>query len=128
MMVHTLCQTSLTQLITTLIYTKCLETNLLESEWELGTIDREKGTVIGAYNLNWKTTQNVKEDIEQGTGMQFALDNDANVAALGERWKGAGNEGDDVAFITLGTGVGGGLISMVSLSTVSLVPVVKLVT
>ena len=38
-----------------------------------GTIDREKGTVIGAYNLNWKTTQNVKEDIEQGTGMQFAL-------------------------------------------------------
>lgn len=76
-----------------------------------GTIDREKGTVIGAYNLNWKTTQNVKEDIEQGTGMQFALDNDANVAALGERWKGAGNEGDDVAFITLGTGVGGGLIS-----------------
>ena len=76
-----------------------------------GTIDREKGTVIGAYNLNWKTTQNVKEEIEQGTGMQFALDNDANVAALGERWKGAGNEGDDVAFITLGTGVGGGLIS-----------------
>lgn len=76
-----------------------------------GTIDRERGTVIGAYNLNWKTTQNVKEEIEQGTGMQFALDNDANVAALGERWKGAGNEGDDVAFITLGTGVGGGLIS-----------------
>ena len=30
-----------------------------------GTIDREKGTVIGAYNLNWKTTQNVKEEIEQ---------------------------------------------------------------
>ena len=83
----------------------------MESDGTPGTIDREKGTVIGAYNLNWKTTQNVKEDIEQGTGMQFALDNDANVAALGERWKGAGNEGDDVAFITLGTGVGGGLIS-----------------
>ena len=76
-----------------------------------GTIDRDEGTVIGAYNLNWKTTQHVKDDIEKGTGMKFALDNDANVAALGERWKGAGNEGDDVAFITLGTGVGGGLIS-----------------
>lgn len=76
-----------------------------------GTIDREEGTVVGAFNLNWKTTQHVKEQIEEGTGMKFALDNDANVAALGERWKGAGNEGDDVAFITLGTGVGGGLIS-----------------
>ena len=76
-----------------------------------GTIDREKGTVIGAYNLNWKTTQNVKEEIEQGTGMQFALDNDANVAALGERWKGAGENAANVAFITLGTGVGGGLIA-----------------
>lgn len=76
-----------------------------------GTIDRDKGTVVGAYNLNWKTTQKVKEQIEEGTGMKFSLDNDANVAALGERWKGAGNEGDDVAFITLGTGVGGGLIS-----------------
>ena len=76
-----------------------------------GTIDRDKGTVVGAYNLNWKTTQNVKEAIEAGTGMKFALDNDANVAGLGERWKGAGNEGDDVAFITLGTGVGGGIIA-----------------
>jgi glucokinase len=76
-----------------------------------GTIDREAGTVVGAYNLNWKTTQHVKEQIEKGTGMKFAVDNDANVAGLGERWKGAGNEGDDVVFITLGTGVGGGVIS-----------------
>src|SRR5699024_7064005 len=50
-----------------------------------GTIDREEGTVVGAFNLNWKTTQHVKEQIEEGTGMKFALDNDANVAALGER-------------------------------------------
>ena len=76
-----------------------------------GTSVRDKGTVLVAYSLNWKTTQKVKEQIEEGTGMKFSLDNDANVAALGERWKGAGNEGDDVAFITLGTGVGGGLIS-----------------
>lgn len=76
-----------------------------------GTVDRKKGTVIGAYNLNWKTLQPVKEQIEKGTGLKFALDNDANCAGLGERWKGAGNDGDDVAFITLGTGVGGGLIA-----------------
>lgn len=76
-----------------------------------GTVDRKAGTVIGAFNLNWKTLQPVKEQIEAGTGLKFAIDNDANCAGLGERWKGAGNDGDDVAFITLGTGVGGGLIA-----------------
>lgn len=76
-----------------------------------GTVDRDNGTVIGAYNLNWKTLQPVKKQIEAGTGLKFAIDNDANCAGLGERWKGAGNDGDDVAFITLGTGVGGGLIA-----------------
>ena len=76
-----------------------------------GTVDRDNGTVIGAYNLNWKTLQPVKEQIEAGTGLKFAIDNDANCAGLGERWKGAGNDGDDVAFITLGTGVGGDLIA-----------------
>ena len=74
-----------------------------------GTVDLEKGTVVGAYNLNWKTVQNVKEEIEKGTNIKFAVDNDANVAALGERWKGAGENADDVVFITLGTGVGGGI-------------------
>ena len=75
-----------------------------------GSVDRKKGTVIGAYNLNWKTLQPVKEAIEKGTGIPFAIDNDANVAALGERWKGAGDNNPDVIFITLGTGVGGGII------------------
>ncbi|MHC9532517.1 ROK family glucokinase [Dellaglioa sp. BT-FLS60] len=76
-----------------------------------GTVDRANGTVIGAYNLNWKTLQNVQAEIEEGTKIQFAIDNDANVAALGERWKGAGENDDEVAFITLGTGVGGGIIA-----------------
>lgn len=75
-----------------------------------GSVDREKGTVIGAYNLNWKTLQPVRDQIEAGTGIKFAMDNDANVAALGERWKGAGENNPDVIFITLGTGVGGGII------------------
>lgn len=76
-----------------------------------GTVDLEAGTVIGAYNLNWKTLQPVKQQIEEGTGIKFTLDNDANVAALGERWKGAGENGNDVVFVTLGTGVGGGIIA-----------------
>lgn len=76
-----------------------------------GVVDREKGTVVGAYNLNWKTLQPVKEKIEKATGISFFIDNDANVAALGERWKGAGENQPDVVFMTLGTGVGGGIVA-----------------
>lgn len=76
-----------------------------------GTVDLQNGTVIGAYNLNWKTLQPVKLLIEEGTGIPFAIDNDANVAALGERWKGAGENEDNMAFLTLGTGVGGGIVA-----------------
>lgn len=76
-----------------------------------GSVDIEKGTVIGAYNLNWTTLQPVKKQIEEATGIPFTLDNDANVAALGERWKGAGENDPNVVFVTLGTGVGGGIIA-----------------
>ena len=76
-----------------------------------GTVDIENGTVEAAFNLNWKEKQNLKEEIEKGTGMKFAVDNDANVAALGERWKGAGENDDEVTFVTLGTGVGGGIVA-----------------
>lgn len=75
-----------------------------------GSVDRQLGTVIGAYNLNWKTTQFIKQAIEANTGIPFFIDNDANVAALGEQWKGAGGNHPDVVFVTLGTGVGGGVI------------------
>ncbi|KRN32460.1 ROK family glucokinase [Weissella halotolerans] len=75
-----------------------------------GTVDQEMGTVKGAFNLNWREPQNVRAEIEAGVGLPVAIDNDANSAALGEQWRGAGNNEPDVAFITLGTGVGGGLI------------------
>lgn len=76
-----------------------------------GTVDREAGTVEGAYNLNWGSLQEVKTPIEAALNIPFTLDNDANVAALGERWKGAGENAADVTFMTLGTGVGGGIIA-----------------
>lgn len=76
-----------------------------------GAVDREKKTVTGAFNLNWKETQQVGSVIEAETGIPFAIDNDANVAALGERWVGAGENNPDVVFMTLGTGVGGGIIA-----------------
>ncbi|EUJ31764.1 putative glucose kinase [Listeria floridensis FSL S10-1187] len=76
-----------------------------------GTVNYETGTVKGAYNLNWVEEQPVSEDLKRLTGLDIALDNDANVAALGERWKGAGEGGANVVFVTLGTGVGGGIFA-----------------
>ncbi|HEM3496077.1 ROK family glucokinase [Streptococcus suis] len=76
-----------------------------------GVVDSEAGTVIGAYNLNWKTLQLIKEQFESALGLPFFIDNDANVAALGEQWVGAGNNNPNVVFMTLGTGVGGGVIA-----------------
>lgn len=76
-----------------------------------GAVNIENGTVIGAFNLNWKTTQHVRDQIQEALGLQLVLENDANVAALGEFWKGAGEKDEDVIFVTLGTGVGGGVIA-----------------
>ncbi|MFC3928697.1 ROK family glucokinase [Streptococcus caprae] len=76
-----------------------------------GAVDRDAKTVTGAFNLNWAKTQEVGSLIEAETGIPFAIDNDANVAALGERWVGAGANNPDVVFVTLGTGVGGGVIA-----------------
>lgn len=76
-----------------------------------GSVDRINGTVTGAYNLNWVTKQAIKQQIEQAIGLPLMLENDANVAALGERWQGAGENQPDIVFITLGTGVGGGIIA-----------------
>lgn len=76
-----------------------------------GTVDIEAATVRGAFNLNWADIQEVGTPISEGVGLPFILDNDANVAALGERWVGAGENQPDVVFITLGTGVGGGIVA-----------------
>lgn len=76
-----------------------------------GTVNYETGTVKGAYNLGWAEEQHVTEDLSKLTGLNVRLDNDANVAALGERWKGAGEGGENVVFVTLGTGVGGGIFA-----------------
>ena len=50
-----------------------------------GAVNRSEGTVTGAFNLNWTTPQPVRETMEQETGIPFVIDNDANVAALGEK-------------------------------------------
>lgn len=68
-----------------------------------------KGIVAGCANLGWGK-MNVAEILTELTGLHVVPGNDANVAALGEMWKGGGRGYDNVVMVTLGTGVGGGII------------------
>ncbi|MEB7847603.1 ROK family glucokinase [Staphylococcus equorum] len=76
-----------------------------------GPVNFETGEVNGAVNLYWTESVNVRHIFQQFVDCPVYVDNDANVAALGEKHKGAGNGSDDVVAITLGTGLGGGIIS-----------------
>lgn len=68
-----------------------------------------EGIVNGSANLGWNYKE-VKKELEELTGMKACIGNDANVAALGEMWKGGGAGEKNVIMVTLGTGVGGGVI------------------
>ena len=68
-----------------------------------------KGVVNRCVNLGWGVF-NIAEDLSGLTGFPVKAGNDANVAALGEYWVGGGQGSENVIFITLGTGVGGGII------------------
>ncbi len=68
------------------------------------------GLVIAAPNLPGWTGFNVRNRIRQEMNVPFSLENDANAAALGEKWMGVAREMNHLAFLTLGTGIGGGLV------------------
>lgn len=73
-----------------------------------GPIDA-KGTVYVAVNLGWGTFS-LKNELQSLLNLPVEAGNDANVAALGEMWKGGGQGYSNVVVVTLGTGVGGGII------------------
>jgi len=73
-----------------------------------GPIDAQ-GVVHKAVNLGWGVFS-IKETLEDILKMPVMAGNDANVAALGEMWKGGGQGSNDLIVVTLGTGVGGGII------------------
>lgn len=73
-----------------------------------GPVDSE-GTVYGAVNLGWGTFS-IKKELQTLLNMPVEAGNDANVAALGEMWQGGAKGYDNVVLVTLGTGVGGGII------------------
>lgn len=69
----------------------------------------EDGIVNGSANLGWKYKE-VKQELETLSGLSVKVGNDANVAALGEMWQGGGSGEQNMVMVTLGTGVGGGVI------------------
>ncbi len=73
-----------------------------------GPVD-SKGVVYGTDNLGWGIF-NVAEVLCGLTGLPVKVENDANIAAFGEMWKGGGKGCNNVVMVTLGTGVGGGII------------------
>lgn len=75
-----------------------------------GFINFSEGVVEYSPNIGWKNFELVSE-FEKAVGLPAVLENDANAAALGEMWKGAGEGASELLAITLGTGVGGGVIT-----------------
>lgn len=69
----------------------------------------EDGTVLRCVNLGWGVF-NVADEMKRLTGFNTKAGNDANVAALGEMWQGGGKGYKNLIMVTLGTGVGGGVI------------------
>ncbi|MDY3745981.1 MAG: ROK family protein, partial [Lachnospiraceae bacterium] len=69
----------------------------------------DDGTVLGCVNLGWGVMP-AASILSDMLGLPVKLGNDANVAALGEQWQGGGKGHDNMVMVTLGTGVGGGII------------------
>ena len=69
----------------------------------------EDGSVSVCVNLGWGQVQ-VADELSSKTGLPVKVGNDANVAALGEMWQGGGKGFSNIVMVTLGTGVGGGII------------------
>ena len=74
-----------------------------------GPLDREKGIVLVAPNLGWRDFP-LRQRIHDRLNLPTTLDNDANCATYGEWWQGAARGGRNVVGLTIGTGIGGGLI------------------
>ncbi len=74
-----------------------------------GPLDTKTGVVLLTPNLGW-TNVPLRDLVSEATGLPATLDNDANCAVLGEWWRGAAQGGRVVVGITIGTGIGGGIV------------------
>ncbi|KPK76361.1 MAG: hypothetical protein AMS25_17630 [Gemmatimonas sp. SM23_52] len=74
-----------------------------------GPLDRKTGTVISTPNLGWRNFP-LRDLIQNAVNLPATLDNDANAATYGEWWMGAGRDTRTLVGVTLGTGIGGGIV------------------
>ena len=74
-----------------------------------GPLNRETGTIINTPNLGWRNFP-LRDLISNAVNLPASLDNDANCATYGEWWTGAGRDVDNLIGLTLGTGIGGGIV------------------
>lgn len=74
-----------------------------------GPLDRRTGVVLETINLGWSNFP-LRDRIADTLDLEAALDNDANAATLGEWWQGAARGFDHVLGVTIGTGIGGGIV------------------
>ena len=76
-----------------------------------GFIRMKDGYITGSNNLPYLENFPVRDEISRRLGTVVILENDANAAAIGEHWIGAGKGIQDLVLLTLGTGIGGGIVS-----------------
>lgn len=74
-----------------------------------GPLDRASGVVVDTPNLGWRDFP-LRDLLSDATGLPATLDNDANCATYGEYWQGAGRGVRSLVGVTLGTGIGGGIV------------------
>ncbi len=75
-----------------------------------GYIQMKTGVVIGSANLPGLDGFPFRDEVSKHVDANIILENDANAAALGEQWMGAGRNRNELVLVTLGTGIGGGII------------------
>ncbi|MBU8879381.1 ROK family glucokinase [Bacillus sp. FJAT-29790] len=76
-----------------------------------GPVNYKTGSLYNTVNLGWRDNYPLKAELEAETLLPVVIENDANCAAIGEMWKGVGNGAENIVCVTLGTGVGGGVIA-----------------
>jgi glucokinase len=74
-----------------------------------GPLDTKRGVVLLTPNLGW-TNYPVRDRLAEALGLPATLDNDANCAIFGEWWRGAARGAEHVVGLTIGTGIGGGIV------------------
>jgi predicted NBD/HSP70 family sugar kinase len=75
-----------------------------------GVVDATTGRISLAENAHGLDGLEVGAELQRELGMSVAVENDVNLAALGERWRGVASDGHDFAFLSIGTGLGAGLV------------------